>query len=267
MFEEKNFSSSPLVDVAVPVPIIGKSVLSYRSPEKLVSRLIPGVRVVVPVGRRKITGIFLRWNAGQKSDQPEKIKEILDIIDETPVFSQNLIQLWQWATGYYLTSAGEMLSLMLPGGMLKEEEIIVKVKTVGAKKKRGLSKSTQQETTTSPTQEVHFFVDKLSTNEKTVFMYLQERKRVSTKMLRRQFPHIRLTNILQRLEQLLLVEMSEPIHRRKETRKTLLTFLQKVFLPHRMFLFRHSLLRKSALTRKLPLRFSLTPFRYFSCTV
>ena len=214
MLEEKIFSSDPLVDVAVPVPMIGKSVLSYSAPAVFASRLVPGVRVVVPVGRRKITGIFLHRSKEQNITQKEKIKEILDIIDETPVFSHDLINLWQWAARYYLTSPGEMLSVMLPGGMLREGEIIVKVKIDRVKKRTQPSKSAQQDEETSAVHEVHFSVDKLSTNEKNIFVYIQQRKRVSTKILRRQFPHTHLTSILQRLEQLHLVEMNEPARKR-----------------------------------------------------
>lgn len=219
MLEEKISSLPLLVDVAVPVPISGKHMLSYWSPEALTTRLIPGVRVIVPVGRRKITGIFVRWSETQNIIQSEKIKEILDIIDETPVFSQDMIHLWQWAAKYYLTSPGEMLSAMLPGGMLKEEETIVKVKEGGVEKKTRLSKLEQPETKPAEAPEIHFFVDKLSTKEKIIFDYMREQKRVALKTLRRRFPHVRLTPILHQLERLQLVEMAEPVRRSKPVEK------------------------------------------------
>jgi primosomal protein N' len=57
MLEAKMFSSLFCVDVAVPVPVTPQGVLTYRVPDSLQARLLPGMRVLVPVGRRKITGI------------------------------------------------------------------------------------------------------------------------------------------------------------------------------------------------------------------
>lgn len=226
MLGEKNSSPLLLVDVAVPVPIAGKNLLSYWSPEALAPRLIPGVRVVVPIGKRKITGIFVRWSEGQNIASPEKIKEILDIIDETPVFSHDLVRLWQWAARYYLTPPGEMLSAMLPGGMLREEESIVKVKEDSAKKRTRLSKLEQSEEESQLLSKSHFFVDKLSTNEKNIFDCVSEKKRVSIKTLRRRFPHLRITNVLHKLERLQLIEIRETVRTSKTMGKSELSFLE-----------------------------------------
>lgn len=215
MLGEKNSFPLSLGDVAVPVPIAGKKLLSYWSPAALTPRLAPGVRVVVPVGKRKITGIFVRWREEQSIVEPEKIKEILDIVDETPVFSQNLMRLWQWAARYYLTPPGEMLSAMLPGGMLKEGASIVTLKGDSAKKKRRLSKSEQAPVEPRAWSEPHLSVDNLSTNEKNVFDYVHEKKRVSIKTLRRRFPQVRLTHVLQQLERLHLIEIRETVRTNK----------------------------------------------------
>ncbi|MGE0680980.1 MAG: primosomal protein N' [Candidatus Binatia bacterium] len=208
------------------MPIAGKNLLSYWVPEMLASRLVPGVRVVVPVGKRKITGIFVRWNEEQNIANPEKIKEILDIIDEVPVFSQDLMRLWQWAARYYLTPPGEMLSAMLPGGMLREGESIVKVKGDHAKKKRRPSKSEQTEEESRSLSEPHFFVDKLSINEKNIFAYVQEKKRVSLKTLRRRFPQVRISNVLHQLERLQFVEIRETVRSSKAAERATVDFLE-----------------------------------------
>ena len=102
MLGKKIFLPLLLIDVAVPVPIAGKSVLSYWLPKEWQSRIVQGARVMVPIGSRKITGIFLGYKKEKNVSQPEKIKEILDIVDEVPVFSHDLVNLWQWAARYYL---------------------------------------------------------------------------------------------------------------------------------------------------------------------
>jgi primosomal protein N' (replication factor Y) len=216
MFGEKISSPSSFVDVAIPVPIAGTSVLSYRAAAKFSLRLVPGVRVVVPVGKRKITGIFIRWSDGVPAAAPEKIKEILDILDEVPVFSQDLVRLWQWATRYYLTSPGEMLSAMLPGGTLSESEIIVQVKRERAKKKSQLSKLTYDDGDTTAVTARAAALQKLTPSEHALFMYIQQRKRVTTKALRRQFPTLLIDEVVRKLEDGQLVESREHLRKRKE---------------------------------------------------
>jgi primosomal protein N' (replication factor Y) len=214
MFGEKKFPSSFLADVAVPIPIAGSSILSYRVQEAFSSVLTPGMRVIVPVGNRKITGIFVRWSDSLTSSSSKKIKEILDIIDEVPVFPENLIHLWQWSTKYYLTSFGEMLSAMLPGGALRESEIIVRIKKDHTKKKRKLleQKLTGND---SSLPFLQLIVSQLTPQEQALLAVIQEKKRVSTKSVRRQFPTLAIPSVLQRLEKLHLIESLEKIHLRK----------------------------------------------------
>src|SRR5215510_2716567 len=128
MLENKNFSSRFFVDVAVPVPAGPQGILTYRVPESFRERLLPGMRVLVPVGRRKITGVVIRNSSLVSLPHQEKLKDIVEILDEIPVFPHDLLQLWQWARDYYLTSPGEMLNAMLPGRMRSESTFIVKLK-------------------------------------------------------------------------------------------------------------------------------------------
>ena len=168
---------------------------------------------MVPVGRRKLTGIFIRPSESKNLTSPEKIKEILDILDETPVFPQDLIDLWRWAAKYYLTSPGEMLGAMLPSWMLAENKIMVRVKQPTKNSVRKKKTKTNQEVgkdnlldaleispATAPT---------LAPGEQAVWDYLQEQQRVSTKTLRQQFPTASLFSTLKTLEEHRLIELSD----------------------------------------------------------
>ncbi|MBI3248140.1 MAG: primosomal protein N' [Deltaproteobacteria bacterium] len=216
MFVEKISSPPFFADVAVPLPISGTSVLSYRAREETSAVLTPGVRVVVPVGKRKITGIFIRWSQPESPVAPEKTKEILDILDETPVFPQNLIQLWQWATKYYLTTPGEMLAGMLPGGALREGEIIVSIRKEHPKKRqRATQKADLEEQTDVPPSSCPL----LTGNEQLLWEHIQEKAPVSTKALRRQLPAFSLPRLLQRLEELHLITVRDRVRRKTAPRK------------------------------------------------
>ena len=69
----------------------------------------------------------------------KNLKDILDVLDETSVFSQDLMDLCQWTATYYLTSLGEMLTTILPGGLRSESTRVVtllkKSKVKGQKSK------------------------------------------------------------------------------------------------------------------------------------
>ena len=221
MLGKKIFLPLLLIDVAVPVPIAGKSVLSYWLPKEWQSRIVQGARVMVPIGSRKITGIFLGYKKEKNVSQPEKIKEILDIVDEVPVFSHDLVNLWQWAARYYLTSPGEMLSVMLPSGILKEEKNVVKVKKKKTAKNCRLSAQEPEAKEEEQPQRDDDFVDTLSTKEKKLFDYIQQRKRISITALRRQFPHAHLAEILRKLERLQLIEINEPVRKKKKVQQAI----------------------------------------------
>ncbi len=217
MFSEK-ISSTPLfADVAVPLPISGTSVLVYRIQKEFPPTLTPGVRVTVPVGRRKITGIFIRWRSPEDSVASEKIKEILDILDETPVFPQNLIHLWQWATKYYLTTPGEMLGGMLPSGALREGEIIVSMKKEPSRKR----KRTPQPVDLDAQVGVSPAFPLLTENEQHLWEYLQEKAPVSTKTLRHQLPAFSLPPLLRRLEELQLITVRDRVRRKTKQKEAL----------------------------------------------
>lgn len=97
--------------VAAPLP----KALDYLPPandQACVERLQPGVRLQVPMGRRRVIAILLDIH-----DQPDisvdKIKPIEAIVDEKPLIDPKNLSLLQWAASYYLHPPGETLMLGL----------------------------------------------------------------------------------------------------------------------------------------------------------
>jgi primosomal protein N' (replication factor Y) len=71
------------------------------------------VRVLVPFGRRQLVGILLA--SKQHSDVASgKLKSALQILDTEPVLASDLLQLLDWAAGYYHHPIGETLATALP---------------------------------------------------------------------------------------------------------------------------------------------------------
>ena len=114
------------VDVAVPLPVSGT--FTYSVPEELEGRVAVGVRVLVPFGRRKITGFVV--GCGDECDLDE-VKDILDVVDVDPVVSGPMIALTRWVADYYLASWGEVLRAALPPGINMESRRFVRTTAKG----------------------------------------------------------------------------------------------------------------------------------------
>lgn len=76
-----------------------------------------GVRVQVPFGRQKLSGVVVGSKLYDASVvRPYKLKNISKIVDELAVYSDNLLKLSQFLSDYYIHPRGEVLRAMLPGG-------------------------------------------------------------------------------------------------------------------------------------------------------
>src|SRR6476659_2516961 len=96
-------------DVSLPVPL--DQAFTYSLPETLRHRVVPGCRVIVPFGPRRLTGVVLRSH-----DDPPKVeaREAFRLLDAQPVLGEELLALGKWIAGYYCAPLGEVLRGMLP---------------------------------------------------------------------------------------------------------------------------------------------------------
>ncbi|HMD75526.1 MAG TPA: primosomal protein N' [Steroidobacteraceae bacterium] len=101
--------------VALDMPL--RRVFDYLPPAQpgAASRPKPraGVRVRVPFGRRQLIGILV----GVADDSPipaDKLKPIVGILDDEPVFDAVTFELLRWAADYYHHPIGEVFAAALP---------------------------------------------------------------------------------------------------------------------------------------------------------
>ena len=102
------------VDVAVPVAL--DQAFTYLAPAALEDLIAPGMRILVPFGRRVLVGVVLGW----RDDAPvEKVKEVLDVLDDPgqPALLPSILKLCAWISDYYLSPIGEVCRLALPGAL------------------------------------------------------------------------------------------------------------------------------------------------------
>ncbi|WP_298648641.1 primosomal protein N', partial [uncultured Proteiniphilum sp.] len=102
-------------DVILPLPLSG--LFTYAIPAEMQDRIRRGMRITVPFGRRKYyTAIVTRVH--RQSPGNFTIKEIHSFVDSTPVVTEQQLDLWEWISFYYLSSAGDVFKAALPSPLM-----------------------------------------------------------------------------------------------------------------------------------------------------
>lgn len=103
--------SSPVLKVALPVPL--RQVFDYLPAENTIQP-VPGMRVQVPFGRRKMVGVIVSLADGSDF-APDKLARVIAYPDgaET-VISEELAGLLKWCWRYYQHAVGDVIFNALP---------------------------------------------------------------------------------------------------------------------------------------------------------
>lgn len=112
-----NETAASFARVVVPSPLWQP--LTYAVPVDLGGSLFVGSRVLIPLGRRKLSGVVVEFPAAAPGLQT---KEILAVLDDRPALDNALIRLLHWISQYYLAPVGEVLTAVLPPGLRPEAE-------------------------------------------------------------------------------------------------------------------------------------------------
>lgn len=112
------------VEVVLPLPLM--KLYTYRLPSDLYELAMPGKRVFVPFGNRKVyTGIIVSVN-NQKPEKYEALN-VISIIDDTPLVSNEQLQFWQWIADYYMCGLGDVMNAALPAGLKLTSESFIAI--------------------------------------------------------------------------------------------------------------------------------------------
>ncbi len=120
--------NNPYIEVAVTLPVF--NTYTYAVPESLKEVIAPGKRVLIPFGKRKITGYVLGC---AKNSDIKGIKNIIDVLDEIPLFPASMIPFFKWLSDYYIHPMGEVIKEALPGGINLNECISISITDYGTK--------------------------------------------------------------------------------------------------------------------------------------
>ena len=100
------------IEVAAALPVY--QTFTYSLPDDLIGLATPGMRVLVPFGRRRVTGYVLGFH---RPPQQIEIKSVLDLLDDTTLFPETMVPFFRWIADYYIHPIGEVIKCALPGGL------------------------------------------------------------------------------------------------------------------------------------------------------
>jgi len=117
-------------EVAVPVHI--RQTFTYRLPDEMAGRARPGCRVVIPFGKKLLTGFVVAMCddlAGELSGS--EIRDVEELVDESPVIGRDILELTRWMADYYHAPWGECLRIALPAGATAATEQVITITESG----------------------------------------------------------------------------------------------------------------------------------------
>ncbi|MDZ7641089.1 MAG: primosomal protein N' [Desulfurivibrio sp.] len=119
--------ATPYLEVAVCAPI--EHPLTYAPPPEA-AILQPGQRLLVPLGKRQITGYLLACQQ-QPPVVGAKIRPALAVLDPEPLFPAAMIPFFRWIADYYHHPIGEIIQSALPSGLDRRSVPVIELTAAG----------------------------------------------------------------------------------------------------------------------------------------
>lgn len=106
------------VDVILPLPLDGT--FTYSVPDGMEGNVVPGVRLLVPLGKSKK---YIAMATRLHDDKPAfSCKPVEAVLDNTPSLLPQQMRLWQWIGYYYMAPLGDVYNAAMPGGLKSTEK-------------------------------------------------------------------------------------------------------------------------------------------------
>jgi primosomal protein N' (replication factor Y) len=173
------------VDVVPLGPI--PEVLTYALPPEWQQLVRPGMRVLVPLGGRVVTGCVVAFQETPPVDTP---KGVVDLLDDRPALTPDLLALTQWMASYYVATWGETIRAALPralqSGSVRSVSLTPEGKSTGARETR-------------------------TALEHHILTMLSQHRQLTVKQLQRQITAPGLRSAIQRLAAEGVVEVSQKV--------------------------------------------------------
>lgn len=115
--------------IRVAIPIQSEEIFYYLVPPHLRDEIQIGKRVLVPFKSRRVLGFTVGFG---KPPEGLALREIIDIVDEEPLFDEKRLDFLKWIAGYYMAPLGIVLKAAHPGGLGISLKKVVRITEKGA---------------------------------------------------------------------------------------------------------------------------------------
>ena len=116
-------------EIALPLNV--SQTFTYRLPEHMAEAARPGSRVIVPFGKKLQSAFIVGIHEDIDDELRGAIKDVEELIDETPVVNGDILELTRWMADYYYAPWGECLRSALPAGTLAATEKLITITDAG----------------------------------------------------------------------------------------------------------------------------------------
>src|SRR5690606_37237810 len=89
---------------------------TYRIPDSLSGKVVPGKRVAVQFGKSRLYSALVRRITDSFPSRYAP-KEILEVLDDEPIVNDVQFSFWDWMASYYMCSKGEVMMAALPASL------------------------------------------------------------------------------------------------------------------------------------------------------
>lgn len=113
--ERKTLFAEVILPIALP------KTFTYRIPYDLNDAVVPGKRVSVQFGKKKIYSALVH-HIHQTAPTGYEAKYLHAVIDDEPVVNAMQLRFWDWMCDYYMCAPGEVMHAALPAGLKLESE-------------------------------------------------------------------------------------------------------------------------------------------------
>jgi primosomal protein N' (replication factor Y) (superfamily II helicase) len=121
-------SEKIVIRVALFLPL--RTLFDYLPPLAYQGKIISGMRILVPFGKKKLLGVIMEVAA--QSKYQGNLKTAYQIVDQEPILSPAILKLINWASDYYHHPIGEVVASALPAYLRKNDSRHYKEKDKGS---------------------------------------------------------------------------------------------------------------------------------------
>lgn len=117
-----------IIDVLVEVNVGSQNqMFTYKVKPELKGEVKKGIRVTVPFGSRKLEGFVMNINERiEKADFD--LKEIINVVDKNPVLNDELLDLGNYMSSFYLAPLIHCYQTMLPSALKANKNTTINIK-------------------------------------------------------------------------------------------------------------------------------------------